>query len=95
MKEYKFKINGNAYKVTIDKVENGVADVSVNGTDYKVELEDNGGGKAEEEPGRSARHLSGETCPTGGVGSRSSSFRAGFRRGIPAQEPSSRSDTRR
>lgn len=45
MKEYKFKINGNAYKVTIDKVENGVADVSVNGTDYKVELEDNGGVK--------------------------------------------------
>lgn len=45
MKEYKFKINGNAYKVTIDKVENGVADVSVNGTDYKVELEDNGSAK--------------------------------------------------
>lgn len=39
MKEYKFKINGNDYKVAIETVDNGVAKVSVNGTNYTVELE--------------------------------------------------------
>lgn len=39
MKEYKFKINGNDYKVAVDTVENGIAKVSVNGTNYQVELE--------------------------------------------------------
>lgn len=39
MKEYKFKINGNAYKVAVENVENGMATVSVNGTNYTVELE--------------------------------------------------------
>lgn len=47
MKEYKFKINGNDYKVAVDAVENGVAKVSVNGTNYNVELgEDMGAPKA-------------------------------------------------
>lgn len=40
MKEYKFRINGNEYKVAVDNIENSVATVSVNGTNYKVELED-------------------------------------------------------
>lgn len=40
MKEYNFKINGNSYKVAVNNIENGVASVSVNGTDYKVEMED-------------------------------------------------------
>lgn len=39
MKEYKFKINGNEYKVAVDNIENNVATVSVNGTNYNVELE--------------------------------------------------------
>lgn len=39
MKEYKFKINGNDYKVAVDTVENGVAKVSVNGTNYTVEID--------------------------------------------------------
>lgn len=39
MKEYKYKINGNIYKVGIGDIENGVAEVEVNGTPYKVELE--------------------------------------------------------
>ena len=39
MKEYKYKINGNLYKVAIGDIENGVAEVEVNGTPYKVELE--------------------------------------------------------
>lgn len=39
MKEYKFKINGNAYQVAVSKVEDGAATVSVNGTLYTVELE--------------------------------------------------------
>ena len=40
MKEYKFKINGNDYKVAIDTVENGIAKVSVNGTNYNVEIDE-------------------------------------------------------
>ena len=39
MKEYKYKINGNVYKVAIGDIENGIAEVEVNGTPYKVELE--------------------------------------------------------
>ncbi len=40
MKEYKFKINGNAYQVAVESVEDGVATVTLNGTTYKVELEE-------------------------------------------------------
>lgn len=39
MKEYKFKINGNDYKVAVESVDDGLAKVSVNGTNYKVEIE--------------------------------------------------------
>lgn len=39
MKEYKYKINGNIYKVAVGDIDNGVAQVEVNGTPYKVELE--------------------------------------------------------
>lgn len=39
MKEYKYKINGSVYKVEIGDIDNGMAEVLVNGTPYKVELE--------------------------------------------------------
>ena len=39
MKEYNFKINGNDYSVSITKVEESCAEVTVNGALYKVELE--------------------------------------------------------
>lgn len=39
MKEYKYKINGNVYRVGIGDIDNGIAEVEVNGTPYKVELE--------------------------------------------------------
>ena len=39
MKEYKYKINGNVYKVAVGDIENNIAQVEVNGTTYKVELE--------------------------------------------------------
>ncbi len=39
MKEYKYKINGNTYKVTVGDIDNNVAQVEVNGTPYKVELD--------------------------------------------------------
>jgi biotin carboxyl carrier protein len=39
MKEYKYKINGNNYTVTIGDIEDDIAQVEVNGTPYKVELE--------------------------------------------------------
>ena len=37
MKEYKFKIHGN--EVSINSVEDNIADVTVNGTQYEVEIE--------------------------------------------------------
>lgn len=39
MKDFKFKINGNEYTVHVANVEGNVADVEVNGTPYKVELD--------------------------------------------------------
>ena len=36
MKEYKYKINGNIYKVAIGDIEDNIAHVEVNGTPYKV-----------------------------------------------------------
>ena len=39
MKEYKYKIDGNLYKVTIGDIEDNIAHVEVNGTPYKVEME--------------------------------------------------------
>ena len=39
MKEYKYKINGNVYKVAIGDIEDNIARVEVNGTPYKVEME--------------------------------------------------------
>lgn len=39
MKTYKFKINGNEYNVEINSVEGNIADVTVNGAAYQVEME--------------------------------------------------------
>ena len=39
MKEYKYKINGNPYKVAVGDLEDNVVTVEVNGVPYKVELE--------------------------------------------------------
>lgn len=39
MKEYKFKINGNDYNVTVGDIDENIAKVTVNGTKYKVEVE--------------------------------------------------------
>lgn len=39
MKTYKLKINGNAYEVAINSVEGNIADVTVNGASYQVEME--------------------------------------------------------
>lgn len=39
MKEYKFKINGNDYNVAINSTNGNLADVTVNGVSYQVELE--------------------------------------------------------
>lgn len=40
MKSYKFKINGNQYNVEVNSVSGNIADVTVNGTSYQVEMED-------------------------------------------------------
>ncbi|KAA6316404.1 Glutaconyl-CoA decarboxylase subunit gamma [termite gut metagenome] len=39
MKQYKYKINGNLYNVTVNDVEENIAHVEVNGTPYKIELD--------------------------------------------------------
>ncbi|MDR1372581.1 MAG: biotin/lipoyl-binding protein [Dysgonamonadaceae bacterium] len=38
MKSFKYTINGNVYKVVINAIEDTIADVEVNGTPYKVEM---------------------------------------------------------
>ncbi|MDR1561950.1 MAG: biotin/lipoyl-binding protein [Dysgonamonadaceae bacterium] len=38
MKSFKYTINGNVYKVVINTIEDTIADVEVNGTPYKVEM---------------------------------------------------------
>lgn len=39
MKEYKYTINGNKYVVAVGEIADNVADVTVNGESYKVEME--------------------------------------------------------
>lgn len=39
MKEYKYTINGNKYEVTIGDIVGNIADITVNGESYKVEME--------------------------------------------------------
>lgn len=39
MKEYKLKINGNEYAVTVNDIDDTIADVEVNGIPFKVEFE--------------------------------------------------------
>lgn len=39
MTSYKFKINGKPYEVSVNGINAGVADVSVNGASYSVEIE--------------------------------------------------------
>ncbi len=46
MKEYKYKINGKDFSVKIGEIEDNIANVEVNGTSYKVEMEK----KPEEKP---------------------------------------------
>ncbi|MBQ9522397.1 MAG: biotin/lipoyl-binding protein [Paludibacteraceae bacterium] len=39
MKEFSFKINGVEYKTSVEEIENGLAEVTVNGKTYQVETE--------------------------------------------------------
>ena len=39
MKEYKYTINGTKYEVAIGDIVENIADVTVNGETYKVEME--------------------------------------------------------
>lgn len=39
MKQYKYKINGNLYNVTVNDVEDNIAHIEVNGTPYSVEMD--------------------------------------------------------
>lgn len=75
MKEYKYKINGTVYNVTVGDIENNMAQVEVNGTPYKVEMEQTVAPVAVSTPRPSAapRTISGEKViakptTTGGAG---------------------------
>ena len=75
MKEYKYKINGTVYNVTVGDIENNMAQVEVNGTPYKVEMEQTVAPVAVSTPRPSAapRTISGEKViakptTTGGTG---------------------------
>ena len=39
MKQFKYIINGNVYNVSVNQVEDTTAEVEVNGTPYKVEMD--------------------------------------------------------
>ena len=39
MKTYKYTINGNKYEVTVGEIADNIADVTVNGEAFKVEME--------------------------------------------------------
>ena len=39
MRQYKYKINGNLYNVTVNDIEENIARVEVNGTPYTVEID--------------------------------------------------------
>ena len=39
MRSYKFKINGNEYNVDINSVEGNIANVTVNGATYEIEMD--------------------------------------------------------
>ena len=39
MKEYKYTIDGKTYEVTIGDIADNIASVTVNGEDFKVEME--------------------------------------------------------
>lgn len=60
MGKYNFIINGHDYQVDVNSVEGGIADVTVNGTDYKVELAD-----AVPAPAQQAVRLAPQTVFTG------------------------------
>ena len=38
MNKFKYTINGNVYKVVVNRLEDTIAEVEVNGTSYKVEM---------------------------------------------------------
>lgn len=40
MKKFKFTISGKPYEVEVQSIEGNIADVNVNGTQYKVEMEE-------------------------------------------------------
>jgi len=58
MKKFKFKINGNEYKVAVDEVEQNVAEVIINGSTYTIEIE-----KLEKPAAAPARKPAGKVSP--------------------------------
>lgn len=76
MKQFIYRINGQDYIVAVNKLENSIAEVAVNGSNYKVELANN-----EEEvtlvsrptqksaaPAPTATKTATATAPAGGAG---------------------------
>ena len=62
MKQYKYKINGNLYNVTVNDVEDNIANVEVNGTSYKVELDKTRQSRSENGDPSGSRSENGNRC---------------------------------
>lgn len=62
MKEYKYTINGNKYEVSIGDIVDNVVSVTVNGDEYKVEMEPE---KKPEKPKAVVRPVAAQPASTG------------------------------
>lgn len=60
MKEFKYKINGNPYTVTVTNVEDNIIEMEVNGTPCTVEME----GKSQKQTNSVKRPMSPAPTPT-------------------------------
>ncbi len=67
MKSYKFKVNGNEYNVDINSVEGNIANVTVNGATYEVEMD-----TPVNTPAATVARDSSTTTPNAGEGSKPS-----------------------
>ena len=71
MKEYKYTINGNKYDVVIGDITDNIADVTVNGEVYKVEMEREEKKIQKPKVVRPVAVVEPKAAPAGGAGARS------------------------
>lgn len=77
MKTYRFKINGNEYNVAINSVDGTNASVTVNGTDYQVELENAPAAPVQTAPAAAPAAAPVQTAPAASAAPKSAASGAG------------------